>query len=134
VECEKACAALNLELACERQSAYSLKKKLEKSIQDHCGKDELVANVHSRLAASEKAAERAAIAARQQVRAKDRALQELFDMVGKKERALREIQASAAWSLAQGLRGLRAALAPAGSRRWRVWRWSRRLIGGGHGT
>jgi uncharacterized coiled-coil protein SlyX len=58
----------------------------------------------------------------QDLRAKDRVIQELFDIIAQKDRALWDITQSAAWSLVNSLRRLRSVLAPHGTRREGIWR------------
>jgi O-antigen biosynthesis protein len=59
---------------------------------------------------------------REELLAKDRVIQELFDIIAQKDAATREITHSTAWSLVKTLRGLRLSLAPSGTRRERIWK------------
>jgi hypothetical protein len=67
-------------------------------------------------------AEAAHARARDEMGAKDRVIQELFDIIAQKDRALCEMTQSAAWSLVKTLRRLRLVFAPRGTRREWFWR------------
>ena len=59
---------------------------------------------------------------REELLAKDRVIQELFDVIAHKDAAIREITHSTAWWLVNTLRGCRLVLAPSGTRRERIWK------------
>jgi hypothetical protein len=81
-------------------------------------KENAIRTLSERVAATE-AAE---ASLRDQLRSRDRVVQELFDIIAQKDAAVREITRSAAWSLVENLRSLRKVLAPAGTRRERLWK------------
>jgi hypothetical protein len=66
--------------------------------------------------------EAAAANFRDQLRSRDRVVQELFDIIAQKDAELREIKLSAGWSLAEKLSSFRKVFVPVGTRRERLWK------------
>jgi hypothetical protein len=92
--------------------------RLDTAVDDGGENERLIRALREQVAAGEAANGRA----REELRDKDCVIQELFDIISQKDKAIWEMTQSAAWSLVNTLRRLRLAFAPGGSRREWLWR------------
>src|ERR1700730_6857870 len=124
-EAEKRAGTLEKRISEQEQALFSAQRDLQTAQHslhaanaDRDEKERLIRTLKDQGSAHEAGNVRT----REELRGKDRVIQELFDIIAQKDKALRDITQSAAWSLVNTLRRLRLVLAPGGTRRERIWR------------
>jgi chromosome segregation ATPase len=124
-EAEKRAGTLEKRISEQEQALFSAQRDLQTAQHslhaanaDRDEKERLIRTLKDQGSAHEAANART----REELCARDRVIQELFDIIAQKDRALWDITQSTAWSLVNSLRRVRSVLAPRGTRRERIWR------------